>query len=203
MTTLILVRHGETDWNRARRIQGATDIPLNDTGRVQARTAAAALHEELPAGSPVVLASSDLQRARETAEIMGLELALPAPLIYPAFRERAYGEAEGLTDTEYAQRWDGWHAEVPGSESPAIVRERALAGIDAVVRDTRELTAPVSPIIVVVSHGALIRQVIRYATSGALPSDGVRLGNGSRHTFLIERERMTLVASPVLDAVAA
>ncbi len=64
---LILVRHGETDWNRDRRIQGTTDIPLNDTGRAQAREVAERLREELEGVGPVVVASSDLSRAAETA----------------------------------------------------------------------------------------------------------------------------------------
>ncbi|WP_036320178.1 histidine phosphatase family protein, partial [Microbacterium sp. B24] len=59
MTTLILVRHGETDWNAMRRIQGSTDIPLNDTGRAQAREVAERLQQELSAVGPVVVASSD------------------------------------------------------------------------------------------------------------------------------------------------
>jgi len=77
VTTLILVRHGETDWNRDRRIQGSTDIPLNDTGREQARDAAAGLRETLEL--PTFMAASDLSRARETAEILAGELDLAAP----------------------------------------------------------------------------------------------------------------------------
>lgn len=206
MTTLILVRHGETDWNRARRIQGATDIPLNDTGRAQAREAAAALRAELPSlapGAPVAIASSDLSRARETAALIAAELGLAAPATYPAFRERSYGDAEGLTDTEFHERWGGWHAEVPNAETHAALRTRALAGVDAAIRAARRRTAPVAPAVVVVSHGALIRELIRHATAGALPLEGVRLVNGSRHAFLVERERLTLLSSSTLEAVPA
>ena len=78
MTTLLLVRHGETDWNAARRIQGSTDIPLNDTGREQARATAASLAAQFAGQSPVVV-SSDLARARETAEIIAEALGVPGP----------------------------------------------------------------------------------------------------------------------------
>src|SRR5689334_7037388 len=96
MTVLTLVRHGETDWNRARRIQGLTDIPLNDTGRTQARDAATGLLHQLDPTVPVVVAASDLARARETAEIIAETLGAQTPRLYPDLRERGYGQAEGV-----------------------------------------------------------------------------------------------------------
>ncbi len=80
MTTLTLVRHGETDWNRDRRIQGTTDIPLNDSGRAQARTAAERLRVQLPVDAPIVVACSHLSRAHETLKrrpAAGLGVAAP------------------------------------------------------------------------------------------------------------------------------
>lgn len=76
-TRIILVRHGETDWNRAGRIQGSTDIPLNDTGRSQARDAAERLVAEVTDAATVAVVSSDLSRARETATLIADRLALP------------------------------------------------------------------------------------------------------------------------------
>ena len=93
MTTLLLVRHGETDWNRDGRWQGQSDTPLNELGRRQARE----LAEQLD-GVDVVY-SSDLARARETAEILaeraGVEVRLD-----PRLRERGFGAWEGLTLAE-------------------------------------------------------------------------------------------------------
>ena len=194
MTALTLIRHGETDWNRARRIQGSTDIPLNDTGREQARAAAAALRER-GGELPVNVVSSDLSRARETAEIIAAELGAAAPRVYPGLRERSYGEAEGVDATEFLQRWGDWHsAEVPGAEPWPHLRRRALSALSRAVRDHRAHTAPGAASLVVVTHGALIREVIRHASGGELPPAGERLANGSAHELLFERDRLRLVS---------
>jgi probable phosphoglycerate mutase len=193
VTTLTLVRHGETDWNARRLIQGSTDIPLNDTGRAQALEAAEHLRTRLDDG-PVVVSSSDLSRAQETAAIIADALGVEEPRAYPQLRERGYGEAEGVGVDEFRQRWGAWgEAEVPGAEAWADVRVRAIAGLRRAIRDARRQTFPVAPSLVVVSHGALIREVIRHATGGQFPAEGERLANGSAHTFLMERDRLSLV----------
>ncbi|WP_404432703.1 histidine phosphatase family protein [Microbacterium lacus] len=195
MTTLLLVRHGETDWNAARRIQGSTDIPLNDTGRQQARDAATALRgvlNELGGVVPAVV-SSDLSRACETAQIIADELGVPHSGIYPALRERAYGQAEGLEVEEFFARWGPWHtAEVPGAEIRADLRDRALRALRNVTRDVRRRTAPVSTPIIVVSHGALIREVLGRATAEELLTPGVRIANGAHFVLRWERDHVTL-----------
>lgn len=194
MTTLTLIRHGETDWNRDRRIQGATDIPLNDTGRAQARATAALLRDRLDPALPATIAASDLSRARETAQIIASELGLAAPRTYRGLRERAYGEAEGVSIDEFRDRWGEWHAaEVPGAESWPAVRSRAVTALGRAVRDHRRATAPTAASLIIVSHGALIREVIRHATAGELPLVGERLANGSTHDFVFERDHLRLV----------
>lgn len=188
MTLLTLVRHGETDWNRDRRIQGSTDIPLNDTGRAQARTAAETLSGD-------VIVSSDLSRAHETARIIAAELGLPEPRAYPELRERSYGEAEGVEAAEFIRRWGEWHsAEIPGAEPWPHLRRRALRALAQVVQDARRGTAPGAASVIVVTHGALIRELLRHATGGELPPNGVRLPNGSAYTVLYERERLQLLS---------
>jgi broad specificity phosphatase PhoE len=194
VTTLTLVRHGETDWNLRRLIQGSTDIPLNDTGRRQAQEAAERLRERLTEDAPIVVASSDLSRARETAAIIAAEFAVPGPQTYPQLRERNYGDAEGVDIGEFRERWGDWdHAVVPRAEAWSDVRIRALSGLRAAIRDARHATFPVAPSVIVVSHGALIRELIRHATGGEFPSAGERLANGSAHTFLMERDRLSLL----------
>lgn len=155
MTTILLVRHGATDWNVALRAQGQSDIPLNDLGRSQAREVAAAL-------SGLALAavySSDLARARHTADAIatahGLEVTTDT-----AFREIDQGEWTGLTDEEIRRRWpDRWgtmrhHTPRPGGESPEEVCRRALGGLRRVV------AAHPHGLVAVVSHGAAIRTLV-------------------------------------------
>ncbi|HWI32416.1 MAG TPA: histidine phosphatase family protein [Microbacterium sp.] len=193
MTTLTLVRHGQTDWNLARRIQGATDVPLNDTGRGQARDAAAALRPDLAPDSTVVVAS-DLSRARETAEIIAAELGLDAPRLYPELRERAYGEAEGVLVEEFPERFGGWDRDsIPGAESRTELRRRGVRAVRRVARDVRRDTAPTAVSVIAVSHGALIGELIRHASGDTLPLPGERLDNGSLHRFVIERESIRLL----------
>ncbi|KAF2419059.1 histidine phosphatase family protein [Microbacterium sp. B35-30] len=195
MTALILIRHGETDWNRDRRIQGATDIPLNDTGRDQARATAALLRDRLDPGVPATIVSSDLARARETAEIIAADLGLAAPRAYRGLRERSYGEAEGVGLDEFRERWgDSYTAEVPGAEPWTDLRTRGIAALGRAVRDHRRATAPAASSLIVVSHGALIREMIRHATADELPPAGERLLNGSAHDFVYERDHLRLVA---------
>ena len=95
MTTLLLVRHGETDWNAVGRLQGHTDRPLSDFGRRQARE----LAEELADEPLDAIYASDLARARETAEIAGERLDLPV-VLDPDLREKNWGSWEGLTPVE-------------------------------------------------------------------------------------------------------
>jgi broad specificity phosphatase PhoE len=98
-TIIFLARHGETDWNRDRRIQGHSDVPLNDAGRAQA----AELGLRLDFDRIRAAYSSDLVRARETAEI-ALAGRLPVA-IRESLRERHFGTWEGLTDTEVFRRF--------------------------------------------------------------------------------------------------
>lgn len=100
VTRLFVIRHGETAWNLASRIQGHIDIPLNDKGRWQAQRVAQALRDE----DIHALYSSDLLRARHTAEAIAARVGVP--LVRNAdLRERHFGRLEGLTQDEVAAQW--------------------------------------------------------------------------------------------------
>jgi broad specificity phosphatase PhoE len=141
VTTILLARHGETDWNRERRYQGHADPPLNEVGRVQAQTLAGELAgEELDA-----VYASDLRRAYETAEIVGARLGLPVQR-EAGLREIDVGSWEGLTREELdGRKWDG--------ESHEQHRER-------LIRSLREIGAqhPRGRVLVV-SHGGSLRRI--------------------------------------------
>src|SRR5207253_901529 len=97
---ICLARHGETEWNRIGRWQGATDIPLSDVGRAQARLLAERLRDRRIAR----VHASELSRARETAEIVAAHLGVPAPTTDRRLGERGYGAFEGLTRVECEER---------------------------------------------------------------------------------------------------
>jgi probable phosphoglycerate mutase len=92
LTTFALVRHGQTDWNAQRRLQGSTDIPLNDVGRGQAREAVAALSGY---GWDAIV-SSPLSRAAETAGLIAHGLGMRVARHIPELTERSFGPAEGM-----------------------------------------------------------------------------------------------------------
>ncbi|MGW8483681.1 histidine phosphatase family protein [Microbacterium sp. NPDC055903] len=179
MTFLTLVRHGQTDWNLERRIQGTTDIPLNETGRGHARDAAAILASD----THHAIYASPLVRARETAQIIAGLIGLDEPELVPDLREREFGEGEGMLVADYIDRYGDWHADVPGAETFDQVRDRALGALDTIARASRLRSAPAAESVIVVAHGAVIRSLLDHASSGALPLQGVPLANGSVHRF--------------------
>lgn len=155
--TIALTRHGQTDWNAAGRMQGTSDIPLNDTGREQAL---ASLARFVGVGWQHVV-TSPLSRAAETGRIIADGLGITVSGVYSDLQERHYGEAEGRTDAEAAALWpDG---AFPGLESRDDVADRGLDGLADIARDL-----PASAIIVV-AHGTLIREVLRRLTRVPIP----------------------------------
>jgi broad specificity phosphatase PhoE len=152
VTTLLLVRHGETDWNAEGRLQGHTDRPLSDFGRRQAHE----LAEELDGEELEAIYSSDLARARETAEIVGRKLGLPT-VLDPDLREKDWGTWEGLTAVERDR------VEFVG-ESTEEHRDRIL---DALRRISER--HPGDGRVLVVTHGGSMRRVQTAAMGVALP----------------------------------
>lgn len=182
MTSLYLIRHGETDWNKARRIQGRSDIPLNETGRLQALRAAAQLSGH-PWGHIV---SSPLSRARETAQIIARELQLPEPILIPELIERNYGEAEGLTRTELDSRFPQESA-VPGRETRFDVAGRAIPALIDLGKEFPDSR------VLAVTHGGLIRSVLMalHPESGLHHTEPIT--NGSIHTLRYDGTGLSLV----------
>lgn len=149
-TTILLVRHGETDWNRDRRVQGHTDTPLNETGRAQARELAGALAAE----SFDAVYTSDLARAQDTAALVAADHAVElVPLV--ALRERHFGTWEGLTDDEVLARFpDARPGHWGDGETAEEMTERVLAALATIA------AAHPGGTVLVVSHGGPLRAVL-------------------------------------------
>lgn len=153
--SLTLIRHGQTDWNKARLMQGSSDIPLNDTGRQQAHDTASALKARGLEYDVVV--SSPLSRAHETAQIIAASFGLTVDRTYEGLVERAYGEAEGLDISDEARRTpDAFYA---GVESERSVYTRGIETLRQIAADYPGKR------VIAVSHGSLIRRALS-ATHG-------------------------------------
>jgi probable phosphoglycerate mutase len=166
-TRFCLVRHGETPWNADGRVQGHIDIPLNDTGRAQARAAAARLATQCFHA----LYSSDLSRTVETAAVAAAQLRLDVEPT-PSLRERCFGAFQGLTHAEAQARYptdyarfhsrDADHAPPGEGESLRLFSARIEAAFDALADRHRDQT------LLVVTHGGVLDIVYRLATGQKL-----------------------------------
>lgn len=189
---LILVRHGETDWNMQRRFQGQLDIPLNSKGQWQARQAAQAL-----VGQPIdTLFSSDLLRAQATAKSIadacGCVVQTDSRL-----REKGFGAWEGLTYAEIMERdaegYKRWR------EDPSIYTPSDGEGLGAatqrVVRAWQEIKQVAAQTVVLVSHGGTLRILLRHLL-GLMPESywEIKLDNASLSYLQICPAENTLVS---------
>jgi len=152
---LILLRHAETDWNAAGRIQGRSDIPLNDRGREDA-----ALWSLPPSIAPKKWVTSPQKRARETAAAMGV-----AADIEPSLAEMNWGDWEGRTLADlrgelgnaFAENEDrGLDFLPPGGESPRMVQQRVLPWLNTLARHDHDVGA--------ISHKGVIRAIVALAS---------------------------------------
>jgi len=175
---VLLTRHGETAWNALGRLQGHTDIELNDVGRAQA----SALAASFGASDVANVWTSDLARARETGAIVAAALGLAEPRIDPELRERHFGVFEGLTRdeiaTQHPEAWRAWreHTAAPPGGEP---RDAAIA------RMTRALTRLAGddggPVLVI-SHGGVMRLWLMEVLGATVPL----VANGT--TYVVEHD---------------
>jgi len=192
-TRVLLVRHGQTDWNAQTRLQGHTDIPLNDAGLDQATRLQAALQGE----TLDAVYSSDLQRAADTARAVCRATGAPLTL-EPRLRERAFGRFEGVPFAEIEQRWPDdarrWRGRDPdfgppdGGEVLRTFYERCVA-----VALERAAAHP-GGAIALVAHGGVLDCLYRAATG--VPLDAPRtwiLANASINRLLYTGSGFTLV----------
>lgn len=155
---MLLVRHGETEWNKALKYQGHKDIPLSEDGRIQAGKIA----ERLSGYAIHAAYSSDLSRAMETAQTIASYHNIDVKLM-PELRETNFGKWEGLTYAEinelYHDDMANWltnplDTTIPGGESLRDVAERCKKGIDKIINDN------LGNNVLVVAHGGIIRIIL-------------------------------------------
>ena len=173
---IFLLRHGETDWNQAGRLQGHMDIPLNQNGRLQISHAAQILADLYPDIDLVI--SSPLSRARESAEIVSDRLAYERTdiIVEPLLVERCFGEGEGLTIAERKEKYpDDIY---PGLESLNDLLKRARSVFERIV-----LSFADKENILVAAHGAILYAMVTAITDGQIAYGGekVKFEPGSLH----------------------
>jgi probable phosphoglycerate mutase len=161
---IALIRHGQTDWNAAALMQGRTDIPLNATGRAQAR----AVVRELAESDWDVIVSSPLSRARETAAIIADGLGLELGPTIDGLTEQDFGDAEGMRVVDVHERWP--ERDIAGAEPDEAVGERGLAALVQIAADYPGRN------VLAVAHGTLIRRTLS-VISGHDAHDYPRLDN--------------------------
>lgn len=164
MTTIILVRHGQTEWNRFERFRGRADIPLDQTGLEQAAATGRRIASEW---KPAAVYSSPLSRSVRTAESIAFQHGLPVQ-VEPGLVDIDYGEWQGLTSDEARQRWpqeiSAWYnqpelAFIPGGETLDQLRARLMRTLDELLLRHPDAT------IVLVGH-TVINRVILLAVLG-------------------------------------
>jgi probable phosphoglycerate mutase len=164
MTRIILVRHGETEWNRVERFRGRADVPLNGTGLAQAKAMARRVAAEW---RPVAIYSSPLTRAVKTAEAVAWHFDLRVE-VNSGLIDIDYGEWQGLTPDEVRERWpkivDAWYnaphtAQIPNGETLDDLRVRAMSTVNEMAKRHKGQT------IVLVGH-TVINRIILLAVLG-------------------------------------
>jgi len=166
ITTICIIRHGETDWNSTGRLQGREDIELNDLGRQQALQVTGYLKKE----HWDIIISSPLKRALETAQIISEQLCLDNIVVLEKLKERNYGKASGLLPDERRSLFpDGV---IPEQEDFELLRGRAIEAMTQIVREHE------GKHIIVVSHGAFTNSILYTISGGDFGSFKTRLKNG-------------------------
>jgi uncharacterized phosphatase len=179
VTTICIIRHGETDWNASGRLQGCEDIELNDSGRGQALQLAGYFQTE----PWDVVVSSPLKRALETAEIIARRLNIPTVHVVDELKERHYGSGSGLLPEERRRRFPYG---IPDQEEFEHLRQRAMIGL------TRIATEFIGRRIIVVSHGGLTNSILYTLSDGGFGSFKTRLKNGCINKIKVENNKWSV-----------
>lgn len=190
MTRLLVVRHGETDWNADARVQGYSDIPMNDNGRRQVERTA----RMLSATHVTAVYSSDLRRATETADILAAGRGLPV-IPMPALRERCWGAWEGRTLPQlavedpdgYARLRAGEWVDPAGSEDYEAMQSRVSGAFESISATHHGET------VLLATHGGPVKVLTAWVLGAPVAAHHkMRIGNASVTTFILRDDRFVL-----------
>lgn len=170
MTIIYIARHGETDWNRTGRLQGATDIPLNDAGKEQAADCGLFFQDV----SIEAIYTSPLKRASDTATIINEHLGLPI-IELSEFKERAFGDAEGMTYEERSKVFP--RKSYPNQEDFKVFSERLKRGLNKIHQAYPEQS------VALVAHGAVIHTLFQMVENNRFFPQHAKLSNGGVSTI--------------------
>ncbi|SKA90387.1 uncharacterized phosphatase [Thiothrix eikelboomii] len=178
---ICLIRHGQTDWNAAGRIQGHEDTELNAIGCLQAMQTG----EYLQQWAWDRIITSPLKRAHKTAEIIADQLKLSPVHIMDAFMERDYGECSGMTTAQRQHSFpDGV---IPKQETLETLQKRALAGLQLLVDEPQAR-------ILIVTHGGLINSLLARFSGGEIGSGKTVLQNASLALVQCQQQNWQILA---------
>lgn len=175
------IRHGQTDWNAAGRIQGLEDIELNTVGRAQAAQTGVYLQQ----WQWNRIISSPLKRAAESAEIIAEQLKLAPVEIMDVFMERDYGDCSGMTAAQRKQSFpDGL---IPRQETLDTLQKRVLKGLQQLTLESQART-------LIVTHGGVINSLLAYISQGEIGTGKSILHNASLALFQYQEQNWKILA---------
>jgi uncharacterized phosphatase len=171
-----LVRHGETEWNALRMLQGSTDIPLNNTGILQAEECS----QFLKNSSWDIIITSPLRRAKQTAKIIKTNINVPF-IEMAEFKERHFGDAEGMTKQERRKKYPD--KIYPNQEDYSIFSNRIMGGLQKVNEQYKDKK------ILLVAHGAVINAILTTFSNGEIGSGKTKLINACLSNIHFEKDK--------------
>ena len=176
MTRISFVRHGETEWNALGKIQGQTDIPLNETGIQQAKECRTFVKQS----AWDVLITSPLKRAKQTAEQINDELNIDL-IEMTDFTEKYFGDAEGMTKEKRLKKYPD--RKYPNQEDTHILRSRVMSGIHKLNNSYQGSN------VLVVAHGGVINAILAVLSEGEIGTEKTVLINGGITTIFFKHDK--------------
>lgn len=183
--TILLIRHGQTDWNLENRLQGREDIPLNDTGRSQAKLCAQSLSYEIWGA----IYTSPLSRAKETAQIISNSTNHPPVIAEPLLTEREFGKGSGMIWKDLKARYPRYPQEMPEGMEPF---DQLCLRMEQALHTCIQKSAGSN--IILISHGGSINALLYHLSGGTIGTGITYLKNTciSRLDFDLSKNQLSL-----------